>query len=106
MEKTGVRASVRGSYIPPGHRGERLVLVLEGRSRMDVQTARDLINDIAGGTGAASRPIEETREMVKEIVEYLRGKYSYCYYCSITFNGPFDMKSNCPGPFQEDHDDT
>eukprot|EP00466_Bigelowiella_natans_P021514 jgi/Bigna1/133515/aug1.21_g8223 len=104
-EQTYVKASIIGTYVPPGHRGQRLKLVLEARSRMDIQAARNLINDIAGGTGAASRPMEETRELITELLTYLRSKYCYCYYCSITFKGQDDMNTNCPGPTEEDHAD-
>ena len=72
---------------------------------MDVQAARDLINDITGGIGAGSRPMEETKALVSELLEYLRSKYAYCYYCSIEFDSEDDMKANCPGPTSEDHDD-
>jgi len=79
--------------------------VLEARSRMDIQEARSLIEDIAGGTGSASRPLDESRQLVTELIEYLRSKYHYCYYCSITFNDKGDMDANCPGQTEEDHAD-
>uniref|UniRef100_A0A915K2M8 G patch domain-containing protein 11 n=1 Tax=Romanomermis culicivorax TaxID=13658 RepID=A0A915K2M8_ROMCU len=48
--------------------------------------------------------ISSTTDMLIEINKYLREKYSYCCWCAIQYGDGEDMKRNCPGPAESDHD--
>ncbi|EIN10359.1 hypothetical protein PUNSTDRAFT_43300 [Punctularia strigosozonata HHB-11173 SS5] len=38
------------------------------------------------------------------VLDYLRRKYSYCYWCGTQYVDTNDMEQNCPGPTEDDHD--
>ncbi|CAL1702243.1 unnamed protein product [Somion occarium] len=38
------------------------------------------------------------------VLEYLRRRYAYCFWCGTEYNDQEDLENNCPGPDEEDHD--
>ncbi|PIL36770.1 hypothetical protein GSI_00460 [Ganoderma sinense ZZ0214-1] len=38
------------------------------------------------------------------VLDYLRRKYSYCFWCGTQYNDVEDMESNCPGEDEDAHD--
>lgn len=38
------------------------------------------------------------------VLDYLRRKYSYCFWCGTQYSDPEDMESNCPGEDEDAHD--
>ncbi|KAI1320633.1 hypothetical protein EDD11_000156 [Mortierella claussenii] len=45
----------------------------------------------------------ELPEKLEAVVQYLRDKHSYCFWCSALYNGPDDLAENCPGETEDDH---
>ncbi|GFY48283.1 g patch domain-containing protein 11 [Trichonephila inaurata madagascariensis] len=46
-----------------------------------------------------------SEEKIDFILEYIRPKYFYCFWCCIKYDNEEDLNSNCPGPDKECHDD-
>ncbi|KAG1780180.1 hypothetical protein EV702DRAFT_1177961 [Suillus placidus] len=44
------------------------------------------------------------RDRLKLLLDYLRGKYSYCFWCGTQYEDTIDLEQNCPGPEEDDHD--
>lgn len=44
------------------------------------------------------------RDRLQLLLEYLRGKYSYCFWCGTQYGDCVDLEQNCPGPEEDDHD--
>jgi hypothetical protein len=44
------------------------------------------------------------RDRLKLLLDYLRGKYSYCFWCGTQYEDVIDLEQNCPGPEEDDHD--
>lgn len=44
------------------------------------------------------------RDRLKLLLDYLRGKYSYCFWCGTQYEDAIDLEQNCPGPEEDDHD--
>lgn len=44
-------------------------------------------------------------EKIDFILEYIRPKYFYCFWCCIKYDNEEDLNSNCPGPDKDCHDD-
>ncbi|KAG1892654.1 hypothetical protein F4604DRAFT_1672625 [Suillus subluteus] len=44
------------------------------------------------------------RDRLKLLLEYLRGKYSYCFWCGTQYGDAIDLEQSCPGPEEDDHD--
>ncbi|RDX53138.1 hypothetical protein OH76DRAFT_1376385 [Lentinus brumalis] len=38
------------------------------------------------------------------VLDYLRRKYAYCFWCGTQYEDPEDMENNCPGPDEDAHD--
>ncbi|KAL4241572.1 G patch domain-containing protein 11 [Abortiporus biennis] len=55
--------------------------------------------------------VEEARQFLRLtatdklgfVLEYLRNKYSYCFWCGTQYEDEEDMDTNCPGPEEDDH---
>ncbi|KAI8969027.1 hypothetical protein BDF20DRAFT_141122 [Mycotypha africana] len=45
----------------------------------------------------------ELDEKFALVVEYLRNKYFYCFWCSAKYKDAEDLQANCPGPEEDDH---
>ncbi|KAF8528898.1 hypothetical protein BU17DRAFT_37816 [Hysterangium stoloniferum] len=46
----------------------------------------------------------DAQTRLKLLVEYLRSKYLYCFWCGTQYTDSEDLLSNCPGLEEEDHD--
>ncbi|EIW82229.1 hypothetical protein CONPUDRAFT_136758 [Coniophora puteana RWD-64-598 SS2] len=44
------------------------------------------------------------RDRLRELLAYLRDRYSYCLWCGTEYDGSEDLAANCPGPTEEEHD--
>ncbi|KIY49526.1 RNA-binding domain-containing protein [Fistulina hepatica ATCC 64428] len=44
------------------------------------------------------------RDRLSLVLAYLRTRYAYCLYCGTQYDNEADMKENCPGPEEDDHD--
>lgn len=44
------------------------------------------------------------RDRLKLLLDYLREKYSYCFWCGTQYEDSIDLEQNCPGPEEEEHD--
>ncbi|KAJ8595345.1 hypothetical protein M405DRAFT_371719 [Rhizopogon salebrosus TDB-379] len=44
------------------------------------------------------------RDRLKLLLDYLREKYSYCFWCGTQYEDAGDLAQNCPGPEEDDHD--
>ncbi|KAI9268907.1 hypothetical protein BDA99DRAFT_502965 [Phascolomyces articulosus] len=52
--------------------------------------------------------VEALRELpldqrLARLVEYLREKYAYCFWCGAKYNDAKDLAENCPGLDEDDH---
>ncbi|KAF9186896.1 G patch domain-containing protein 11 [Haplosporangium sp. Z 27] len=45
----------------------------------------------------------EVNEKLNKVVNYLRDKHYYCFWCSAQYDGADDLKQNCPGEDEDDH---
>lgn len=37
------------------------------------------------------------------VLEYLRSKYFYCFWCGTSYSDTSDLETNCPGPDEDAH---
>ncbi|KAG1755883.1 hypothetical protein EDB19DRAFT_438571 [Suillus lakei] len=44
------------------------------------------------------------RDRLKLLLDYLREKYSYCFWCGTQYEDAVDIEQGCPGPEEDDHD--
>ncbi|PCH41429.1 hypothetical protein WOLCODRAFT_100539 [Wolfiporia cocos MD-104 SS10] len=44
------------------------------------------------------------RDRLQLVLDYLRQKYAYCFWCGTQYDDQEDMANNCPGPEEEAHD--
>lgn len=44
------------------------------------------------------------RDRLKLLLDYLREKYSYCFWCGTHYEDAIDLEQNCPGLEEDDHD--
>ncbi|KAI9494462.1 hypothetical protein BDB00DRAFT_818143 [Zychaea mexicana] len=52
--------------------------------------------------------VEELRSLpldkrLTRLVDYLRDKHSYCFWCGAKYDNAQDLAENCPGPGEDDH---
>ncbi|KAF9104676.1 hypothetical protein BGX27_009990 [Mortierella sp. AM989] len=45
----------------------------------------------------------EVHEKLNKVVQYLRNKHNYCFWCSAQYYGADDLAENCPGENEDDH---
>lgn len=48
--------------------------------------------------------IVQPRDRLTLVLDYLRRKYTYCFWCGTQYDGLEDMESNCPGAEEDAHD--
>ena len=41
---------------------------------------------------------------LQSLLAYMRGKYSYCFWCGMEYQDAEDLKKHCPGETEEEHD--
>ncbi|PSR73628.1 hypothetical protein PHLCEN_2v10547 [Hermanssonia centrifuga] len=97
---------------------------IEGRLKARMQAdALQPLTSLEDDTPTASkkaepRPISYSEEDVKEavqflrlnandrlelVLDYLRRRYSYCFWCGTQYEDAEDMENNCPGVDEDDH---
>ncbi|KAH9853772.1 hypothetical protein C2E23DRAFT_915181 [Lenzites betulinus] len=100
---------------------------LEGRLRAKMHadalrplaSALDDVDDAPGGDVKELRKAPYAEEDLQEalqflrlnprdrltlVLDYLRRRYAYCFWCGTQYDGPEDMASNCPGEDEDAHD--
>ncbi|KAG8742311.1 hypothetical protein FRC10_001669 [Ceratobasidium sp. 414] len=46
---------------------------------------------------------KNVQERLAGLVEYLRSKYFYCFWCGASYDNQEDLEQNCPGLDEDDH---
>lgn len=59
-------------------------------------SSRDCFTDKAVGLQAKDR--------LELVLDYLRRRYAYCFWCGTGYEDQDDMAQNCPGPDEDAHD--
>ncbi|EKM59672.1 uncharacterized protein PHACADRAFT_85873 [Phanerochaete carnosa HHB-10118-sp] len=44
------------------------------------------------------------QDRLELVLDYLRRRYAYCFWCGTQYNDEEDMATNCPGPDEQAHD--
>ncbi|CAG8454669.1 10807_t:CDS:2 [Paraglomus brasilianum] len=60
----------------------------------------DKHDDVADGNLSP----EDTRIQLGVILDYLREKHHYCFYCGSVYKDADELERECPGETEEDHD--
>mmetsp|Transcript_7975 Transcript_7975/g.9823 ORF Transcript_7975/g.9823 Transcript_7975/m.9823 type:complete len:323 (-) Transcript_7975:1466-2434(-) len=47
--------------------------------------------------------LSEPMDKLEKLLNYMRNKYNYCFYCGFTYKDQEDLIENCPGVNEEDH---
>ena len=48
--------------------------------------------------------VHQAKDRLELVLDYLRRRYAYCFWCGTQYNDEDDMATNCPGPDEESHD--
>ena len=48
--------------------------------------------------------VVQARDRLELVLDYLRGKYAYCFWCGTQYDDQDDLEKSCPGPDEESHD--
>lgn len=46
----------------------------------------------------------QAADRLQLVLDYLRRRYAYCFWCGTDYEDQEDMENNCPGPDEEAHD--
>lgn len=46
----------------------------------------------------------QAKDRLELVLDYLRGRYAYCFWCGTQYDNQEDMEANCPGEDEEAHD--
>jgi len=46
----------------------------------------------------------QAKDRLQLVLDYLRQKYAYCFWCGTQYDDEEDMDQNCPGPEEDAHD--
>ncbi|KAJ1306006.1 hypothetical protein OPQ81_010721 [Rhizoctonia solani] len=46
---------------------------------------------------------KNVHERLAMVLDYLRTKYFYCFWCGASYNDETDLEANCPGPDEDSH---
>jgi hypothetical protein len=49
--------------------------------------------------------LQDPRDQLKQVIDYLRDTYGYCIWCGCRFDSAEEMDSECPGDTREAHDE-
>ncbi|CDO74052.1 hypothetical protein BN946_scf185043.g102 [Trametes cinnabarina] len=92
------------------------------RSALKNEQNRSSLDDIDGDADAdkaearaspySEEDLEEARQFLRLnprdrltlVLDYLRRKYAYCFWCGTQYDDHEDMEKNCPGPDEDAHD--
>lgn len=81
--------------------GENKLAVLLKASNTEDDDESDEEEEDSEAAELKKLPIDE---QLMKVLHYLREKHLYCMFCSSNFSDAEDMKANCPGLLEEDHD--
>ncbi|KAK9838262.1 hypothetical protein WJX81_000993 [Elliptochloris bilobata] len=42
-------------------------------------------------------------QRLSEVLDHLRQRHHYCFFCGCQYNGEEDMRESCPGKWEDDH---
>jgi hypothetical protein len=83
---------------------------VDGQLDFDEETvnkAREYLQKNVGVFTPAAILTNFTRGQVHErlamVLEHLRLKYFYCFWCGASYNDASDLETNCPGPDEDAH---
>ncbi len=48
--------------------------------------------------------LSQAQDRLTLVLDYLRRKYSYCFWCGTQYSDAEDMENNCPGEDEDAHD--
>ena len=43
------------------------------------------------------------QQRLADVLDYLRGRHSYCLFCGCQYDGAEALEANCPGVTEDDH---
>ncbi|KAF9008878.1 hypothetical protein BDQ17DRAFT_1275135 [Cyathus striatus] len=46
----------------------------------------------------------QVQDRLQILLQYLRDKYAYCFWCGMEYKDDKELQSQCPGPSEDDHD--
>ncbi|KAL5638305.1 hypothetical protein ACGC1H_005103 [Rhizoctonia solani] len=46
---------------------------------------------------------KNVQERLEMVLEYLRTRHFYCFWCGASYNDASDLEANCPGPDEDSH---
>ena len=46
----------------------------------------------------------QAQDRLTLVLDYLRRKYAYCFWCGTQYEDAEDMENSCPGPDEDAHD--
>ena len=46
----------------------------------------------------------QAQDRLTLVLDYLRRKYAYCFWCGTQYEDAEDMENNCPGPDEDAND--
>ncbi len=47
--------------------------------------------------------LTQANDRLELVLDYLRRRYSYCFWCGTQYEDAEDMENNCPGVDEDDH---
>ena len=50
------------------------------------------------------RRVTQPTDRLTLVLDYLRRKYAYCFWCGTQYEDDGDLAANCPGPDEDAHD--
>ncbi|KAI1322218.1 putative G-patch domain protein [Xylariaceae sp. FL0255] len=69
------------------------------------QTAHDVVEDLDEEDPELNEfNALEPDERLRQLVEFLRKEYQYCFWCKFEYPDEKNMEEGCPGSTEEDHD--
>ena len=48
--------------------------------------------------------VVQAQDRLELVLDYLRNKYAYCFWCGTQYDDQEDMENSCPGTDEESHD--
>lgn len=53
---------------------------------------------------ATTDTVIQAQDRLELVLDYLRNKYAYCFWCGTQYDDQDDLETSCPGPDEESHD--
>ena len=61
------------------------------------------MDGVNGPKAEIAQSPEEMEAKLTRLLEHTRGRYYYCPFCGISYDDETDLRQNCPGPTEQDH---